>query len=357
MKVAIFHDFFGAVGGAEKVTLCMAKALGADVITTDTRALGVLELPGKCISLGETMKIPPLKQVSATMMFLNCDFSDEYDFFIFSGNWAQYAGKKHHPNLWYCHSPTRAFYDLYSTYLSRQNLVRRQFFRIWANSHRILDQRSIRYMDSIVANSENVRTRIKRFYHRDASIIYPPIDTSSYPCKEYGNFWLSVNRLYPEKRIELQTEAFRSMPDERLIIVGGYSEGDHAAPYVNRIRRDLPENVELRGEISEKELVDLYAQCKGFITTARDEDFGMAPVEAMAAGKSVVAVNEGGYRESVIDGVTGFLVPAEVPAIVGAVRTVSANPELYRQACLARAKMFDRSAFEEQIRRVVNDAS
>ncbi|SAI87002.1 hypothetical protein MBBA_0114 [Methanoculleus bourgensis] len=357
MKIAIFHDYFGAIGGAEKVTVCMAKALDADIITTDTRALGALALPGKCISLGETVKIPPLKQISATMKFSSADFSDAYDFFIFSGNWAQYAGKKHHPNLWYCHSPTRAFYDLYDVYLSRQSFVRRQLFRAWANSHRVLDQRSVRYVDRIVTNSENVRNRINTFYNRDVSVIYPPIDTSEFTCKGYGDFWLSVNRLYPEKRIELQVEAFRSMPDERLVIVGGYSEGDHAGPYVDRVRRGLPENVELRGEVSEEELVDLYARCKGFITTARDEDFGMTPVEAMAAGKPVVAVREGGYCESVIDGVTGFLVSADVSAIIRAVVEVSRDPARYGEACLARARLFDQSVFEDQIWSVVNDVS
>lgn len=357
MKIAIFHDFFGAIGGAEKATVCMANALDADIITTDTRALDALALPGKYISLGETVKLPPLKQISATKMFCDCDFSDAYDFFVFSGNWAQYAGKKHHPNLWYCHSPTRAFYDLYDIYLSRQSFVRRQFFRAWANSHRWLDQRSVRHIDRVVTNSENVRNRIKTFYNRDALIIYPPIDTSKFICKEYGDFWLSVNRLYPEKRIELQVEAFRSMPDEHLVIVGGYSEGDHAGPYVDRIRRSLPRNVELRGEVSEEELVDLYARCKGFITTALDEDFGMTPVEAMAAGKPVVAVDEGGYRESVIDGVTGFLVPADINAITRAAVEVSRDPTKYGEACLARARLFDLSVFADRIRRVVNDVS
>ncbi len=353
MKIAIFHDYFGAIGGAEKVTVCMANALDADVITTDTRALGALSLPGKCISLGETVKLPPLKQISATKMYHDCDFSDAYDFFVFSGNWAQYAGKKHHPNLWYCHSPTRAFYDLYDVYLSRQSFVRRQFFRLWANGHRVLDQRSVRHVDRIVTNSENVRDRIKTFYNRDASVIYPPIDTSEFTCKGYGDFWLSVNRLYPEKRIELQIEAFRSMPDEHLVIVGGYSEGDHAGPYVERIRRSLPRNVELRGEVSEDELVDLYARCKGFITTARDEDFGMTPVEAMAAGKPVVAVREGGYCESVIDGATGLLVDPNALSLVAAICNISQDPEKFGNACLERSKLFDIALFEEKIRALI----
>ena len=72
------------------------------------------------------------------------------------------------------------------------------------------------------------KTGFFSIHHRKADVIYPPVDTSLYRCMEYGDFWLSVNRLYPEKRIELQIEAFRKMPEEHLVIVGGYSKGDHA---------------------------------------------------------------------------------------------------------------------------------
>lgn len=357
MKVAIFHDYFGAIGGGEKVVIALARALDADIITTDVDAVARMDSAVQVTSLGPTIKTPPFKQLSATLKFSSCDYSDEYDFFVFSGNWAHYAAKKHHPNLWYCHTPVRAFYDLYDTFLQRQNLIQRQFYRIWVTAHRKFDQKAVKDVDRIVTNSQNTRKRIKKYYSRDSTIIYPPVDTSRYFCKGYGDFWLSVNRLYPEKRIELQIEAFRSMPDERLVIVGGYSEGDHAASYVNSIRRSLPGNVELRGEVSEEELVDLYSRCKGFITTALDEDFGMTPVEAMAAGKPVVAVREGGYCESVIDGVTGFLVPADINAITRAVEEVSRNPTKYGEACLARARLFDLSVFADRIRRVVNDVS
>ncbi len=220
--------------------------------------------------------------------------------------------------------------------------------------HRKFDQNVVKDVDLMVTNSQNTQKRIKKYYNRDSTIIYPPVDTSRYFCKGYGDFWLSVNRLYPEKRIELQIEAFRSMPDERLVIVGGYSEGDHAAPYVNRIRRSLPRNVELRGEVSEDELVDLYARCRGLVCTALDEDFGLTPVEAMAAGKPVVAVDEGGFCETVT-AETGMLVDADPGRIASAVRAVSADPERYREACLARARLFDLSVFADRIRRVVND--
>ena len=355
MKIAIFHDYFGAIGGGERVVLTMADLLGADVITTDTDAVAKLDHRAQVTSLGSTVKFPPLKQISATWKFSSCDVADEYDFFIFTGNWSHYAARRHHPNLWYCYTPVRAFYDLYEAFLGRQGLVTRQLFKAWVLSHRALDQRSIGDIDRIATISRNVRDRIRKYHHRDADVIYPPVDLSNYSCREYGDFWLSVNRLYPEKRIELQIETFRQLPEEQLIIVGGFAAGDHASSYAERLREDLPKNIELRGEVKEEELIDLYARCKGHICTALDEDFGLTPVEAMASGKPVVAVNEGGFRETVTVE-TGMLVQANAGSIREAVVRVSKDPEGYRSACLERAMLFDISVFEEQIKRMVQDA-
>ena len=354
MKIAIFHDYFGAIGGGERVVLALAKILDADVITTDTDAAAKLDGGARVTSLGSTIKLPPFKQISATRKFASADFSDDYDFFIFTGNWSHHAARRHHPNLWYCYTPVRAFYDLYGTFLSRQGFMARQAFRAWVAFSRRSNRRSVGRVDTIVTISENVRQRICACYGRDAEVVYPPVDVSRYRCKEYGDFWLSVNRLYPEKRIELQIETFRSLSDERLLIVGGYAEGDHSSPYAKKIRQNLPANVEVLGEVPEHELMDLYARCKGLLCTAEDEDFGLTPVEAMAAGKPVVAVNEGGFRETVT-AETGMLVDADPGEIASAIRAVSVDPERYREACLARARLFDLSVFADQIRRVVND--
>ncbi len=107
MKIAIFHDYFGAIGGGEKVVIEMAKILDADIITTDTDAIKKIDPSVRVISLGKTIKYPGLKQISATMKFFFCDFTKKYDLFIFSGNWAHYAAHRHHPNLWYCYTPVQ----------------------------------------------------------------------------------------------------------------------------------------------------------------------------------------------------------------------------------------------------------
>ena len=208
-------------------------------------------------------------------------------------------------------------------------------------------------LEGIVAISSNVQRRILEFHGRQSEIIYPPVDVNRFRFQGYGDFWLSVNRIYPEKRIDLQFDVFRELPEEKLVIVGGYAEGDHAANYYNKLVKNIPDNVEIRGTISEDELIDLYARCKGLICTAKDEDFGLTPVEAMASGKPVVAVNEGGFLETVINGRTGLLVEANKDELVRAVKEISVEPRRYKENCVARAREFDTSVFLGMIRKFI----
>ncbi|MEZ5335171.1 MAG: glycosyltransferase [Methanolobus sp.] len=357
MKIAIFHDYIGSIGGGEKLVLTLARGLEADVITTDTDAESVSKMgfeEVKIISLGNTVKISPLKQISASWKFANCDFSENYDFFIFSGNWALFAAKKHKPNLYYCHTPTRAFYDLYEVYRKKHNVFVATVFSTWVRFHKKYTEKYINHVTRIITNSGNTQKRISKYWNKNSEVIYPPVDTTRFCFNKFGIFWLSVNRLYPEKRIELQIEAFREMPGEKLVIVGGYSSGDHASEYANNLLENLPGNVEILGSVSEEKLLELYANCKGHITTAMDEDFGMTPIEAMAAGKPVIAVNEGGFKESILDGETGILTEANVDSIVSAVTIISNNPEKYKSNCFERAKKFDKSLFIIKIQDVIN---
>jgi len=348
MRIAIFHDYIGAIGGGEKLVLTLARGLGADVITTDVDADSVSKMGFEdvnIISLGGTVKMPPLKQISASLRFAMCDFSKEYDFFIFSGNWAHFAARRHGPNLYYCHTPVRAFYDLYDAFLRRQSFLTYVPFKVWVLLHRKMYEIQMKYVHCIVANSINTQKRIMRYLKRKSVVVYPPVDTFKSRFEGYGDFWLSVNRLYPEKRVELQIQAFRQLPEERLVIVGGYAEADHALPYAKHIRTNLPDNVELIGAVADDELINLYARCKGFITTSLDEDFGMTPIEAMASGKAVVGMNEGGCLETVINGSTGLLVDANVDEIVNAVECISGDPSVFKEKCIEQAGKFDLDRF------------
>jgi Glycosyltransferase len=228
MKVAIFHDYFRFIGGGEKTVLTLARALDADVITTDADR-SLVEKMGfgdvRIISLGDTVKAAPLTQLHASLKFRRCDFSRQYDRFVMSGNWAVFACRKHKPNLWYCYTPVRAFFDQYDSF--RRNLgMAGLLYGSYASLHKQLYLNAVKDADTIVSISSVVRERVKKYLGRDSTVVYPPVDIGGYRYVEDGDFWLSVNRLYPEKRIEVQVEAFRQMPGEKLVIIGGYGRGD-----------------------------------------------------------------------------------------------------------------------------------
>jgi len=353
MKVLILHDYLDNIGGGEKLMLTLAREIGADVATLDynPELVSAMGFSGvKVHGFGATSNVPPLKQIIASLRHWMADYRREYDYFIYSGNWSRYSAFRHHPNMWYCYTPVRAFYTDYARIASSLPAHKRLLFKAWVQLHKRADLHSIRDVDKIVSISRNVQERVKRFYGRDSSIIYPGTDTSRFRFIEDGGYWLSVNRIYPEKRVDLQVEAFRRMPDERLVIVGGNLAGDHSSAYASSVLSNLPKNVEYLGRVDEGRLAELYGRSRGFICTAFDEDYGMTPVEAMAAGKPVVATREGGYLETVLDGETGVFIEPTVAGLVGGVRRVGADAPSYRGACERHAREFDTSRFVERMR-------
>jgi glycosyltransferase involved in cell wall biosynthesis len=144
------------------------------------------------------------------------------------------------------------------------------------------------------------------------------------------------------------------MPDKRLIIVGSYEKAHHFTEYAKRMQDMAPSNVEFRSWVTDEELRELYGGCIGFVTTARDEDFGMTVVEAMAAGKPVLAPNEGGYRETVVDGQTGILIDdIDADTLRTAIHELEKKAVNMRGACEERAREFDSDIFTETMRKEI----
>ena len=205
------------------------------------------------------------------------------------------------------------------------------------------------------------KKRIKKYLKREAVVINPPIETSKFHYKKSRDYWLSVNRLITHKRIEMQMKAFSKLPDEKLIMVGSYEKSKHFQEYADYIKKIKPENVEILSWVDFNELVGLYANCRGFITTSQDEDFGMAPVEAMASGKPVIAPNEGGYKETVINNKTGVLIDnIDENKLINTIKQISnelKNPKnqlKYKKACINQAKNFDTEIFIKKIKQEIN---
>ena len=354
MGIAIFHDHMSFIGGGERSILTLADALDADLYVTDLDP----ELPGRMgfpqvrvTELKKVPKTPLLRQTQQAKAFHHAEIP-AHDGYVFSGNWAIAAAETHTPNLWYCYTPARVFYDLEAAFLADLGPARRVAARTWIKRTRPKYEANVAHVQRIVSISQNIAARVRRYLHRDSDVVYPPVDVSRYRFSRIGDFWLSVTRLSHEKRVGLQVEAFRTLPDERLVIAGGAQVGVDARAF--RRSLDPPRNVEFVGEVDETKLRELYANCRGLVVTSQAEDFGLTPIEAMAAGKAVLAVDEGGYRESLVPGKTGWLVPANPGAIAKAVR--EASPERLasmRAACEERAKSFDASVFISRMKTIV----
>lgn len=358
MKIAVLYDFLQTAGGAERVALTLAKHLNADLVTADC-VPGLPERLGfsgvRVKSLGGLPHRPPVKHIAASARFARLRLPG-YDFYFILGNWAPFAARRHHPNVYYCLTPTRMFYDQRDAILARLPWASRTIARPWTAMHRGFERRAVRHCDRIVAISENVRTRVRRFYDQDSEVIYPPVNTSRFHFEEVGESWLSVSRLYPEKRIDLQFEIFRRLPKEKLVIAGGHAAGDQSERYLTAMK--APANVTLLGEISDRELRDLYARCRGLIATAVDEDFGLTPLEAMASGKCVLATDEGGYRETIIPGKTGFLLPPDASRFAAKIRELDDSTlRSMRDACVMQARAFDETVFLEKMTALIAEAS
>ncbi len=345
MRIAIFHNYLDNIGGAEKVSLLFARELGADIYTTniDTEKIHRMGFDTKNIfSIGHVPTNAPLRQEATAYHFRRLSLNHRYDMHIIAGDWAIGAALHNRPILWYVFSPARELWDLYEE--TRANTVpflTRPLYDWWVQRNRAKNLSLLSHMDGIIATSETVQARIKKFFHYEAPIIYPPIDTSLYHNDGDHGYWLSVNRLIGHKRVDVQVEAFRQMPEEQLLIVGSYEQSLHFRKYASRIRHSLPANIQIKSWIDDETLRKLYARCRGFITTSHNEDFGLTVLEAMASGKPVIASDEGGYRETVIDGTGIRIAPVTQQNLICAIRELAGKTHLFKDAAQKRADEFN----------------
>jgi glycosyltransferase involved in cell wall biosynthesis len=368
-KIALVHDYLTAVGGAEMTLQSLASVFPQAPIHTLLSQKNVI----KSLSLKNEIKNSFLqkwprffkKRKKMLLPFLSSavETFDLRDFgVVLSSSGAFSKGvitKPETVNICYCHSPMRFVWDYTHEYLRELALGRIMGLgtRLVLNHLRIWDFASSERVDYFIANSNATKEKIKKYYHRDASVIYPPVETEElrtlaapFLKQKTGDYYLIVSRLSSYKKIDIAIEAFNKL-GWKLIIIG---EG----PEEKKLKRLAGPTVKFLGFLTRKELARYYALCKGLILPG-EEDFGIAAVEAMALGKPVLALKAGGATETVKEGESGefFSSPAVECLAEGAYRLEKARQSYNPQAIMALADNFSRSRFEVAIKKEIEQLS
>jgi glycosyltransferase involved in cell wall biosynthesis len=251
------------------------------------------------------------------------------------------VGARH---ICYCFSPCRYLWDSYDEYVSE--LPFRGLVAPIARRMRDWDRHSSQRVDRFFAISREVASRIRRHYDRQSEVIYPPVDVDRFipSGRPPEDFYLVVSRLVKYKRIDLAIEA-ANLLRRRLVVVGD-------GPQRARLEEIAGPTIEFRGRLPDVEVTDLYARCRAFLFPGFD-DFGIAPVEAQASGRPVLAYERGGASETVAAGKTGlFFEEQRVDAVVEAMLSLDAA-QIDPLECRRSAERFSAPAFRQRFRTAI----
>lgn len=300
MKIALVHDYLNEYGGAERVLEALAELWPEAPIYTAfavPNSTATKAFADKKIITSWFQNIPFYNKLYSPLRFFipwvwgSFDLSG-FDLVITSASWyiTKGLGKK---EICYCHTPPRWLYGYETSVNWQKYWPVRVYGNIVGHFLRMYDFAQAQKVGIFVANSKNVAERIKKFYRREAMVIYPPVEVEKVIAKK-ENYYLIVSRLVGGKGIEMAMAAAKKY-GFKLKIAGEFAGWKKIA------------GVETLGRVTDEERDKLMAGAKGFLALSQDEDFGMTPVEAQMCGTPVIAFNGGGYKETVVDGKTGVL--------------------------------------------------
>lgn len=351
LRIAIVHDWLPLYGGAERVLEQILLLFPhADLFTlidsVPEKQRGFLQ--GKTPQTSVVQRLPWGKKRYRAYFPIMPLVIEQFDLssydIILSSSYSFAKGVitgPHQVHLCYCHSPIRYAWDLQHQYLQQANLktgLRSWLIRAVLHYIRLWDMRTSNGVDAFATNSQYVRRRVRKVYQRDSHVIYPPIQFRKFTLTEKKlDYYVTVSRMVPYKRIDLVVEAFASLPDRKLIVIG---DGPDRAT----IEANATPNVTFLGSIDDEALIDSISHARAFVFAA-EEDFGIVTVEAQACGTPVIAYGRGGSAETVVDGVTGVLfrhqTAAEIVNAVTRFETMTFDPTAIR----ANAEQFSSTRF------------
>lgn len=315
MKIAVVHDYFTQIGGAEQVAAALIQtfpgaSLHATVALPECVPAGLAGVP---VTTSWMQKLPAMRRFYRFYFLLyplavpSLDLSG-YELVLSSSS--GYA-KGVHTNrdaihVCYCHTPMRWAWN-FESYSAREEMgsAKQLLLSHLIRGLRHWDLGASRQPDHFIANSQTVAARIRHVYGRFAEVIYPPIDLDRFrPSEEQEDYYIVLARLVSYKRIDLAVEAC-TMLGRRLLVIG---DGPDRA----RVMAKAGPTVSFLGRLSDGEVEHYAARCRALIFPG-EEDFGMAPLEIAAAGRPTIAYRGGGAVETIVDGVTGIFFDRQEP--------------------------------------------
>ena len=388
MRVALVHDFLVEFGGAERVLEALCEIFPKASIYTAFYRKGSTayeRFKGKKIVASWAQNVPffasklhsPLRFL-APKIWNSFDFS-KYDLVISSSSWyitrgfkgvKKAKGGKGFVEVCYCHTPPRYLYGYRTSVDYKKNPLVNAYAMFINHFIRMHDYEAAQRVDYFIANSEEVKRRIQKFYRRESKVIYPLVDTKKFEVRNNagarskaakfevpGGYFLSVSRLAGAKNIDLIVEVCKKL-NLPLKVVGTGREMQALKELATRNKKqETRDNIEFLGEVDDKELVELYQNCRTLIFAASQEDFGIVPVEAMAAGKPVIALAEGGVLETVVDGKTGVYFDGatseSLTLAINNFQKLEKNGAFDPKSIRAHAQKFSKERFKREILKFV----
>ncbi len=357
-RIALVHDWLVSPGGAEKVLLELHRIYpaapiytaayvpekfpefaGADVRTTWLNRIKLAKTKHQLFPVLRAWTFRGLNLSDYDIVISSCSAESKY---VRTG--------KQTLHICYCHTPVRYYWSDYEWYranppFGRLNWLVKGLLPVMIGWLRKMDYRGAQGVDQFVANSNYVKARIEKYYDKDSTVIYAPVNVEQYKVsRQREEYYLIVGRQVAYKRLDLAVDAFNEL-GLPLKVAG---TGEEIAKHRPRAKA----NIEFLGRVPDEMLPELYGKAKAFVFPA-EEDFGIVPVEAMANGTPVIAYGVGGAAETVVEGQTGtFFHEKSGRALADAVRrfeTMTFDPAVVRQ----QAERFSQAVFRKELSRFV----